>query len=167
MSVIKKVGLCAALLLLVTISAIPQNNSEQVVFSKTGGAMTLTGNSIAKTTPFGFWIWCGGAAPGSNGGYQADCQGSMYFYALTKPATHVIGTVAEGPAGIYTMNVVEGTAAELFSNTLHPAYTCSLTNTTPGGGDSVKVSCIFLDPALGGGTGKAAVTGAIVNITGP
>ena len=169
MSAIKKVGLFAALLLLVTVSAVPANNAEQIVFSKTGGLMNLVGNSKAST-PFGFWIWCAGqAAPGSNGGYQNAnaCQGSMYFYALSTPATHVIGQAAEGPSGIYTMHVVEGTAAQLFSNTLHPAYTCSLNNTTPGGGDSVQVSCIFLDPALGGGMGSATVTGAIVNITGP
>jgi len=170
MLIIKKVGLCAALLLLATISAIPANNSEQVVFSKTGGLMKLSGNSIAAATPFGFWIWCAGqAAPGSSGGYQNAnaCQGSMYFYALSTPATHVVGQATEGSAGIYTMHVVEGTPAQLFSNTLHPAYTCTLTNTTPGGGDSVQVSCIFLDPALGGGMGSALVTGAIVNITGP
>jgi hypothetical protein len=170
MSVIKKVGLCTALLLLVVISAIPANNSEQLVFSKTGGLMNLSGNTIAAATPFGFWIWCAGqAAQPSAGGYQNAnaCQGSMYFYALSTPATHVVGQAAEGAPGIYTMQVVEGTAAELFSHTLHPAYTCSLTNTTPGGGNSVQVSCIFLDPALGGGTGLATVTGAIVNITGP
>lgn len=170
MSAIKKVGLFAALLLLLAMSAVPANNAEQVVFSKTGGLMSLVGNSKTTATPFGFWIWCAGqAAPGSNGGYQNAnaCQGSMYFYALSTPATHVVGQATEGAAGVYTMHVVEGTAAQLFSNTLHPAYTCSLTNTTPGGGDSVQVSCIFLDPALGGGMGSATVTGAIVNITGP
>ena len=169
MTVIKKLGLCAALLLLVTISAVPANNSEQVVFSKTGGLMNLSGNSKTTTTPLGFWIWCAGqAAPPSNGGYQNAnaCQGSMYFYALATPAMHVVGQVTENPAGIYTMHVVEGTAAELFSNTLHPSFTCSLNNTTPDGGDSVQVSCIFLDPALGGGLGTALVTGAIVNVTG-
>jgi hypothetical protein len=170
MSIIKKVGLCVALLLCVSISAISANNAEQLVFSKTGGLMPLTGNSIATDTPLGFWIWCAGqAAPGSNGGYQNAnaCQGSMYFYALSKPAKHVIGQATEGASGIYTMHVVEGTAAELFSNTLHPSFTCTLTNTTPNGGDSVQVSCIFIDPALGGGVGSATVTGAIVNVTGP
>jgi hypothetical protein len=170
MSVIKKVGLCAALVLLVTLSAVPANNSEQVVFSKTGGLMSLSGNTIGNATPFGFWIWCAGqAASGSNGGYQnaEACQGSMYFYALSAPSTPVIGQASEVSPGIYTMHVVEGTFAQLMSNTLHPAYTCSLTNTTPNGGNSVQVSCIFLDPALGGGMGSATVTGAIVNITGP
>lgn len=170
MSVIKKTVFVVAAMLVVAMTATPANNAEQVVFSKTGGLMPLNGNTKAKATPFGFWIWCAGqAAPGSNGGYQNAnaCQGSMYFYALSTPATHVVGQAAEGAAGIYTMHVVEGTAAQLFSNTLHPAYTCSLTNITPGGGDSVQVSCIFLDSALGGGTGSATVTGAIVNITGP
>lgn len=169
MSVIKKVGLCVALLLFVSISAIPANNAEQVVFSKTGGLMPLTGNSIASSTPLGFWIWCAGqAAPGSNGGYQNAnaCQGSMYFYALSTPAKHVVGQATEGAPGIYTMHVVEGTAAQLFSNTLNPSFSCSLTNVTPGGGDSVTVSCVFFQ-ALGGGMGSATATGAIVNITGP
>ena len=170
MSVIKKVVLVVALVVIVAMTATSANNSEQVVFSKTGGLMNLSGNSIAAATPFGFWIWCAGqAAPGSRGGYQNAnaCQGSMYFYALSTPATHVVGQATEGSAGIYTMHVVEGTPAQLFSNTLHPAYTCTLTNTTPGGGDSVQVSCIFLDPALGGGMGSALVNGAIVNVTGP
>lgn len=170
MSAIKKVGLFAALLLFVTMSAVPANNAEQVVFSKTGGLMTLSNNTKAATTPFGFWIWCNGqAATGSNGGYQLAnaCQGSMYFYALSTPSTPALGTVTEGAPGIYTMHVVQGTFAEFMSHTLNPAYTCSLTNVTPGGGNSVSVSCIFLDPALGGGMGSATVTGAIVNITGP
>lgn len=169
MSVIKKTILLVPAMLVVAMTATPANNAEQVVFSKTGGLMTLVGNS-KPSTPFGFWIWCAGqAAPGSSGGYQNAnaCQGSMYFYALSTPAMHVIGQVTEGPSGIYTMHVVEGTAAQLFSNTLHPAFTCSLNNTTPDGGDSVQVSCIFLDPALGGGMGSALATGAIVNITGP
>jgi hypothetical protein len=170
MSLIKKLGLCAAILLLVTISAIPANNSEQVVFSKTGGLMNLVGNSKATLTPFGFWVWCAAqAAPGSSGGYQNAnaCQGSMYFYALDSSATAVIGQASEGSPGIYTMHVVQGTFAQLMSNSLHPAYTCSLTNITPDGGNSVQVNCIFLDPALGGGMGSATVTGAIVNVTGP
>lgn len=48
MSAIKKVGFFAALLLLLAMSAVPANNAEQVVFSKTGGLMSLVGNS--KTT---------------------------------------------------------------------------------------------------------------------
>ena len=167
MSLVKKFGLCAALLLFVTASAIPGTNSGQVIFSKTGGVMTLVNNNIAKTTPFGFWIWCNGdTASNANGGYQLDhaCQGDMYFYGLQVNAMHVVGQSTE-TSGIYTMHVVEGTAAQLFSNTLNPSFTCSLNNVTPEGGDSVKVSCIFI--RMGGGTGSATVTGAIVNITGP
>lgn len=171
MKLISRAALCAAAVLFVTVPAISINNAEQVVFSKTGAFMNLTGNSKATTTPFGFWIWCAGAAaPGSNGGYQNAnvCQGSMYFYFLDTNATHVIGQITEGPDGIYTMHVMEGTAAQLFSGTLHPQYSCTLTNTTPnpqGPGNSIQVNCIFLDPALGGGMGSSLVTDAVVNVT--
>jgi hypothetical protein len=168
MSIIKRVGICAALLLFVSASAVPATNSSQVVFSKTGGSMVLVGNSKASSTPFGFWIWCNGdAASNANGGYQLAhaCQGNMYFYGLQVNAQGVIGQATEGPDGIYTMHVVQGTAAQLFSGTLNPAFSCSLTNVTPDGGDAVTVNCIFF--SLGGGAGTAAVTGAIVNITGP
>src|SRR5689334_19129082 len=72
--------------------------SEQVVFSTPGAPMTLSGNSKATTTPFGFWLWCFAEAPEtSQGGYGAAnvCQGSMYFYALDHNATHVVGFVEE------------------------------------------------------------------------
>ena len=171
MSVIKKAVLVVAAVLFATMTATPANNAEQVVFSDTGAILTLTGNqSGLATTPFGFWIWCAGqAAPGSNGGYQnaGACQGSMYFYALQTKASHVVGQVTEGPSGIYTMVVAEGTAAELFSGTLNPSFTCTLNNTTPnptGPANTVKVGCIFI--RLGGGTGNALDTGAVVNITG-
>jgi len=134
--------------------------------------MTLTGNGKATSTPFGFWVWCAASpAPGSNGGYQNAnaCQGSMYFYELDTHANGVIGQVSEGPDGIYTMHVVQGTAAQLFSGSLNPTFTCSLTNTTPdpkGPGNGVNVSCVFMGP-LGGGLGSATVTDALVNVTGP
>ncbi len=169
MSMMKKVGLCAVALLFVAMAAIPANNAEQIVFSKTGGFMTLVGNS-KPNTPFGFWIWCAGsAAPGSNGGYQNGnaCQGSMYFYALETKATGVVGFVTEGPAGIYTMHVEQGTAAQFFSGTLNPAYICTLNNTTSNPpGNPVNVSCTFM-PSLGGGMGTATVADAVVNVTGP
>src|SRR5262250_1687199 len=106
MSVIKKSVLVVAAILLVAMTSSPANNSEQIVFSDTGALMTLSGNQNASSTPFGFWIWCAGAAaPGSNGGYQNAnaCQGSMYFYALDTHTTPVIVQVTEGPDGIYTM----------------------------------------------------------------
>ena len=174
MLAIKKVTLIVAGLLFVAINATAANNAEQVVFSTPGFTMDLIGNTKAESTPFGFWIWCAAAAaPRSQGGYQNAnaCQGSMYFYALDTHATPVIGQVTEGPDGIYTMHVVQGTPAQLFSGTLNPAYTCTLTNTVAGGskgpGNSVQVGCIFLDPSLGGGIGTATVTNAVVNVTGP
>ncbi len=172
MSVMKKVVSCVAVLLFVAMSAAPANNAEEIIFSKTGGTMTLSGNGKAIATPFGFWVWCAGSpAPGSKGGYQNAnaCQGSMYFYGLDTHATGVIGEVSEGPDGIYTMDVVQGTAAQLFSGTLDPDYFCSLTNTTPdpkGPGNGVHVSCSFAS-SLGGGSGSATVTDAVVNVTGP
>src|SRR5262249_31789869 len=144
--------------------------AEQIVFSDTGATMTLTGNQNASSTPFGFWIWCAGAAaPGSNGGYQnaKACQGQMYFYVLQTRATHVVGFATEGAPGIFTMHVVEGTAAELFAGKLNPSYTCTLSNTTPnakGPGNTVQVGCIFI--GLGGRVGSDTDTGAVVNITG-
>ena len=172
MSVVKKVALVVTAVVCGAVTASPANNSEQVVFSDTGAVMTLVGNSKAATTPFGFWIWCSGsAAPGSNGGYQNAnaCQGSMYFYALEGKSTHVIGQVTEGATGIYTMHVVEGTAAQLFSGTLNPAYACTLTNTAAavnGPGNTVQVGCIFINPALGGGMGSDKDTGVVVALTG-
>ena len=164
-SLTRKSAAVAAIVLIAALSAKAANNAEQVVFSTPGSVMTLSDGS---TTPFGFWIWCNAeAASSSNGGYQLAnaCQGDMYFYGLQVHAAHVVGQATEGAPGIYTMHVVEGTAAQLFSNTLNPSFTCSLTNVTPDGGDSVTVSCIFIK--LGGGTGSATVTGAVVNVTGP
>lgn len=172
MSVIKKTILVVAGMLVVAMTATPANNAEQVIFSDTGAILTLTGNqSNLATTAFGFWVWCAGqAAPGSNGGYQnaGACQGSMYFYALQTKASHVIGDVSENPSGIYTMHLVEGTAAQLFSGTLNPSFSCTLANTVPnlkGPANTVKVGCMFI--RLGGGAGNATDTGAVVNVTGP
>lgn len=171
MSLIKKTALVVAAVLVVAMTATPANNATEIVFSDTGALMTLSNNQNATSTPFGFWIWCAGAAaPGSSGGYQNAnaCQGQMYFYALQTKATHVVGFATESPTGIFTMHVVEGTAAELFSGTLHPSYTCTLANTTPnakGPGNTVQVGCMFI--GLGGGMGSDTDTGAVVNITGP
>ena len=172
MSVIKKALLLMAAVVLGAMTASPANNAEQIVFSDTGALLTLSGNQNASATPFGFWIWCAGAAaPGSNGGYQNGnaCQGSMYFYTLQTKATHVVGFATENPAGIYTMHVVEGTAAQFFSGTLNPSFTCTLSNTTTnltnGPNNTVQVNCIFI--RLGGGSGSDTDNGAVVNITGP
>jgi len=172
MSAIKKAFLLMAAVAFGAMTAFPANNSEQIVFSDTGALMTLSGNQNASATPFGFWIWCAGAAaPGSSGGYQNAnaCQGSMYFYGLQTKATHVVGFATENPSGIYTMHVVEGTAAELFSGTLNPEYTCTLSNTTSnptnGPHNTVQVNCMFI--RRGGGIGSDTDNGAVVNVTGP
>lgn len=178
LSSVKKLIMLAIALVIVAVVATPANNAEEVVFSTPGSLMVLSGNSKAAATPFGFWIWCAAdPAPGSNGGYQNAhaCQGSMYFYAIDTHVTPVIGQVTEGPDGIYTMNVVQGTFAQLKGGTLNPAYACTLVNTTPdpkGPGNGVNVSCTFF--ADGGGTGFAdgthgssTVSNATVNVTGP
>ena len=95
----------------------------------------------------------------------------MYFYALQTKATHVVGHAVETPkgSGIYTMSVMEGTAAQLFSGTLNPSYFCTLFNPNPnqsGPGSTVQVNCTFTQ-SLGGGTGSHTDTGAVVNVTGP
>jgi hypothetical protein len=170
MRIIAKVGLCTIVLLLAVGRAFSQSNSRQVVFSDTGGSMTLTGNSKATSTPFGFWIWCqAAAAPGSNGTYAGACNGNMYFYALQTNATPVVGFVTEVSPGIYTMNVFQGTFADFLHGKLNPSYTCSLTNATPdanGPGNTVQVYCMFSN-SLGSGTGASTDTGSLVNITGP
>ncbi|MDE3137073.1 MAG: hypothetical protein KGL59_10900 [Acidobacteriota bacterium] len=169
---IAKAGLCMVVLLLAASGAFSQSNSTQVVFSDTGGTMTLAGNSKATSTPFGFWIWCNGqAASGSNGAYGTACNGNMYFYGLQTRATSIVGYVTPSPTdpGIYTMNVFEGTFAQFMQGKLSPSYTCTLTNTTPGAngpGNAVQVNCMFSN-SLGGGTGSSTDTGSLVNITGP
>jgi|ERR1043166_3691427 len=161
-----------AVMLSMTMIATSANNAEQVVFSTPGFLMDLSGNSKAVSTPFGFWIWCAAeAAPGSKGGYQNAnaCQGSMYFYELDKHPRPVIGQVSEAVDGIYSMTVIDGTPAQLFSGTLNPSFTCTLINTAPdtkGTGRTINVNCIFLGPTLGGGVGTASVTNSVVNVTG-
>lgn len=177
-SPVRRNTVIAAALLLVGMNATAANNAEQVIFSTPGFLMTLTGNSIASETGFGFWNWCiAGANPkgGANSPYQSNnaCQGAMYFYALDKSATSVIGFSTESTTeeGIYTMTVLEGTLPELLRGTIfaNALYSCTLTNTIPDGhglGNAVQVDCTF-SPALGGGTGTALVTNAVVNVTGP
>jgi hypothetical protein len=172
---LKKIAAVAFTLVFISATALPANNAEEVIFSTPGFFMNLSGNTRSPGgTPFGFWIWCAGsAAPGSNGGYQNAnaCQGNMYFYALDQHANGVIGEMSEVPegSGLYHMHVVQGTAAQLFSGTLNPSFTCDLSNDTPdpkGPSNGVTVSCTFTKP-LGGGTGHADVTNAVANVTGP
>jgi hypothetical protein len=174
LSMVRKTGIVAAAMLMIAMTAKAANNSEQVVFSTPGFLMDLSGNTHGTSTPFGFWLWCIAEAAENGGGpYQADnaCQGSLYFYALDKHATHALGFSSEIDEGIYTMNVWEGRLPELLDGTIfgNADYFCTLTNTIPGGhglGNSVQVDCTF-SPALGGGTGSALVTNAVVNVTGP
>ena len=165
---VKRLGIVVALLLLLAITATPANNAEELVFSKTGGFMTLSGNSIATSTPFGFWIWCAfHASPSSTPvTYQGAqvCQGSMYFYALGEPE-HVVSAflTKEGPDGIYTLEVFGFKSPRQGA----PDFACTLRNETLTSGprNSVDVHCTFF--ALGGGSGTAKVTNAVVNDTGP
>src|SRR5215208_4138075 len=169
-TMIRRVALVAASVVLTVASAKTAGNAEQIIFSTPGFSMPLTGNSSADQTAFGFWIWCAGeAAESSRGGYQNAnaCQGSMYFYDLEKRSEAVIGFVQETDEGIYLMTVFQGTFAQLKTGTLNPKFICTLENVdeaTHGPANEVAVACQF--PALGGGTGSAVVTNAVVNVTG-
>jgi hypothetical protein len=169
-TMIRRAGLVAATLVLTVASAKTASNAEQIVFSTPGFLMPLAGNSIAGQTPFGFWIWCAGEPAESGGGeYQNAnaCQGSMYFYGLEKRAEGVIGFVQETDEGIYQMTVFQGTFAQLKTGTLNPKFICTLENVDEaahGPTNAVAVACQF--PGLGGGTGSALVTNAVVNVTG-
>jgi hypothetical protein len=150
---LKKVVVVGAAILSITMSARASNNAEQVIFSTPGFPMQLTGNQIAASTGFGFW---------------------MYFYGLDKHATPVLGEVSEaGDTGIYTAHVVQTTFAKFKANGFEPPpdapYRCTLSNVESdpmGPNNSVQVDCT-LSSALGGGSGTALVTNAVVNVTGP
>ncbi len=121
------------------------NNSEQVVFSTSGGSGTFGG----KATGFGFWIWCEGQ---SSNPYQGACNGSMYFYALGI-VKHVAGMVTETATDTYQMDVV---------STADDSVACTLTNVPPitsGPTNTVNVSCT--KPS---GSGTAT---SVVKVTGP
>src|ERR1051325_1338476 len=176
MSLVKRITITAAALLLFALTATPANNAEQVIFSKTGGIMMITGNSnnVSKT-PFGFWIWCAAeAASGSNGGYQNAnaCQGNMYFYELNTSAKPVLGVVMETSPGKHTVRVAQGTFAQLRASgfTFPPPgseFSCTLNNPSAPPTDTVNVACTFSSDFGGGGAGASTVTGAVVNVTGP
>jgi hypothetical protein len=140
-------GLFAGILAGAAVMAVPAaaaNNSEQVVFSKTGAFSETLG-------PFGFWIWC---EADSGNPYQGECNGSMYFYAFGTPRHVMDGSISEGPDGIYTIHVV---SADGFID-------CTLTNTAPavhGPNNTVSVTCSA--PVVG----SATAAGSVVNVTGP
>jgi len=165
---VKRFSVLAALLLFLAMTATPQQNAEELVFSTSGSVMSLIGNSSGLTsTPFGFWIWCAfHASPSSTPvTYQGAqvCQGSMYFYALGEPE-HVVSAflTKEGPDGIYTLEVFGFKSPQQAA----PDFECTLRNETltSGPSNTVDVHCTFF--TLGGGSGTAKVTNAVVNDTG-
>jgi hypothetical protein len=162
LSAVKMFTITTVSLLFLAMPASPANNAEELVFSKTGAFMPLTGNTDnlhgTGGTPFGFWIWCAAQpSPASTPPtYQAAmvCQGSMYFYFLGVEE-HVASAfnVTENPpgSGLYTIKV--------FADD----FTCTLNNTTtnPGPNNTVHVFCTF-SSAFGGGTGSADATNATI-----
>ena len=171
---LKVVMLVVATLLLTAMTATPQNNAEELVFSKTGGFMPLSGNSNnlhgTGGTPFGFWIWCAfhGSPSSTPITYQGAqvCQGEMYFYFLGVPE-HVVSAflTKENPEGTYLLTVFGFHKPQQSV----PDFVCTLKNAgppTPGPTNSVHVHCMFAS-SLGGGTGDTDVDGAVVNSTGP
>jgi hypothetical protein len=171
LSAVGKVTIVAASLLFLAMTATPANNAEELVFSTSGSFMTLTDNSRGiASTPFGFWIWCAfHASPSSTPvTYQGAqvCQGSMYFYALGIPE-HVVSAflTKESPEGVYHLTVFGFKSPEQSL----PDFSCFLRNETLQSGptNTVHVDCTFFNPELGGGTGSADVTNAVVKDTGP
>jgi hypothetical protein len=171
LSIVKRVVIVTTSLLVLTMTAAPaSNNAEQLVFSTSGSFMPLDGNSTAASTPFGFWIWCAfQPSPASTPvTYQTAqvCQGSMYFYGLGVPE-HVVSAflTKENPEGVYHLEVFGFRSPQQSA----PDFSCFLTNQTLQSGptNTVDVGCTFFNPALGGGTGSAVVTNAVVKDTGP
>jgi hypothetical protein len=121
-------------------------NSEQLGFS--GVATEGTG------APVGFWIWC---EVDSRNGYNEECNGSMYFYALgiTKHVIDVEDGITEGANETYTIRV---------HSTLDDSIACTLANAAEpehGPHNTVTIDCT--SPA-----GVHAVSNtAVVNVTGP
>ena len=139
--VVLAVAACSALFVVPSVSA--ANNSEQVIFSKTGAFSPSLG-------PLGFWVWC---EADSNNPYQGECNGSIYLYAFGTPR-HVDGEITELSEGIYQMDL---TSRDGFID-------CTLTNTAEavkGPNNTVRVDCT--SPTVG----TALATGSVVNVTGP
>ena len=136
-----------AALALVSIPGAPAaQNAEQVVFSGTG---------FGSQGPFGFWVWCMAEPSGnSQGVYEDECAGAMYFYALgiTRGVSGDV-TESETTEGVYHMDVASRDGA----------VACELWNDVPvlhGPHNTVHVSCS--SPAFDGTS-----TSAVVNVTGP
>jgi hypothetical protein len=126
------------------------NNSEQVVFSKTGAFSSTFG-------PLGLWIWC---EADSGNPYQGECAGNVYFYAVTSRAFGVTGTISEGASGLYTMTV--SSANGFISN-------CQFSN--PNQAVHGPNNTLELDACTVNGTSftgaQVITTTANVNVTGP
>jgi hypothetical protein len=147
------VVLAAALALAIMAATAPAaNNSEQVVFSKTGAVSNTFG-------VLGLWIWC---EADSGNPYATVCAGNVYFYFVTPKAFGVSGTITESPAdsGLYTMTV--SSRDGFISN-------CQFRNPNPavkGQNNTLQM----LACTVGGTTFSGAetiTTTANVNVTGP
>ena len=127
-------------------------NSEQVVFSGTGFPTT-------SSEPWGFWVWCQNQQAGpSQGAYETDCNGALYFYARGI-VVHVTGEISESELeeGIYEMDL----------ESRDGAVVCTLTNSLPilhG-----RHNTVTADPCTINGESVTGLvsTNAVVNATGP
>lgn len=121
--------------------------SEQVVFSGVASSSTFPG-------PVGFWIWCEAE---SDNPYDDECNGAMYFYALSI-TRHVEGEVVELGADteVYQMTVSSTRDGAILD--------CVLTNPNgePNHGPTNTVTVSCTQPG-----GTATSTNAVVNVTGP
>jgi hypothetical protein len=148
------VGLAAALLLALGAATAPAaNNSEQVVFSKTGAFSNTFG-------PMGLWIWC---EADSGNPYVGACAGSVYFYAVTPKAFGVNGSITESPAdsGLYTMTV--SSSGGFISN-------CQFRNPNPavkGQNNTLQLLACTVGGTTFSGPPETITTTANVNVTGP
>src|SRR5260370_14726176 len=131
-SVSKRITIIAAAILFLAIAGTTANKAEELVVSKTGAFMTISGNTAGVTgTPFGFWIWCAfhaspASLPVTYQGAQV-CSGSMYFYALGVPQHTVSAfSITEGANNSYTFSLVV-----LNAKTQQPDFTCVRSNDCP------------------------------------
>jgi hypothetical protein len=146
------VFLTAGLCLIAAAGASAANNSEQVVFSKTGAFSTALG-------PLGLWVWCEAE---SENPYAGVCSGSVYFYFLGVPRG-VHGFITEAPAdpGLYTMTLF---SADRFIDA------CQFMNPEPA--TSGPTNDLALGTCTVGGqrntnVGEVVTTTAVVRVTGP
>jgi hypothetical protein len=148
------VALAAALALVIAAATAPAaNNSEQVVFSKTGAFSNTFG-------VMGLWIWC---EADSGNPYVGACNGSVYFYFVTPKAFGVSGSIAESPAdsGLYTITV--SSRDGFISN-------CQFRNPNPavkGQNNTLQLLACTVGGTTFSGPAETITTTANVNVTGP